>query len=452
MHQKSNRFITGQSLICLFILLSAINNEVPAQIISNTENGVEYTIASGWWDKEAVWGHFEALGLIEEAPCKYTAPEGVPYPTAYNGGIFILDFMPQGEMNAEKFLDRIGWVLGIRINDKPLNLSFTLNLWTRDSVIIQRMKDGEIPFYDERVASGDADSALFEIRSAIDMIAQQGERDISFRFMQEHVSGIHSEVVKGEDSWRNAWERAQSILDSDDQLVWIWHPNHISREVREKFEPRDWDAFSSSTYQTAALSFLENSIQFADTLNKPFIHIECGFSGIKDEGNLNDNAETYLRPLTEILEAGINDRVVKGVAWQNRAEGWFSNKDGVPWADAVIHKYDEAFKVWKDFLETNLITSIEEGGKLKNAFKLSQNYPNPFNPSTIIEYSIPQAAYVQLKVFDILGCEIVTLVDEYQDSGSYSVELTAHGLASGVYLYELTTGDFVKNKKMILTR
>jgi len=90
-------------------------------------------------------------------------------------------------------------------------------------------------------------------------------------------------------------------------------------------------------------------------------------------------------------------------------------------------------------------------------FVLFQNYPNPFNPSTVITFEIPGQArndnmLVTLKVYDILGNEIVTLVNEEKQSGVYEVEFDASSLASGMYLYKLQAGSFIQTKKMILTK
>jgi hypothetical protein len=85
-------------------------------------------------------------------------------------------------------------------------------------------------------------------------------------------------------------------------------------------------------------------------------------------------------------------------------------------------------------------------------FSLCQNYPNPFNPSTTISFELPYSGVVSLKVFDILGREFETLVDEYKSSGSYNVQFNSGGLASGVYFYQLHAGDFVEAKKMILLK
>lgn len=83
---------------------------------------------------------------------------------------------------------------------------------------------------------------------------------------------------------------------------------------------------------------------------------------------------------------------------------------------------------------------------------LSQNYPNPFNPSTTISYQLPAAGKVTLKVFDILGKEITTLVNEEKTAGSYKVNFNGGRLGSGVYFYQLRSGSFIQTKKLVLLK
>ena len=83
---------------------------------------------------------------------------------------------------------------------------------------------------------------------------------------------------------------------------------------------------------------------------------------------------------------------------------------------------------------------------------LSQNYPNPFNPSTTIRYSIPQRTQVALTVFNTLGQQVATLVNEIQDAGYHDVKFDGSGLASGVYIYRLQAGDFVQTKRSLLLK
>jgi hypothetical protein len=97
-------------------------------------------------------------------------------------------------------------------------------------------------------------------------------------------------------------------------------------------------------------------------------------------------------------------------------------------------------------------TSVDDGGNSVLTYSLSQNYPNPFNPNTIIEYSIPETGYIKLKVYDILGNEVITLVNEEKTPGNYSVEWNASSLASGVYVYRLQAGSYMQTRKMILMK
>ena len=93
---------------------------------------------------------------------------------------------------------------------------------------------------------------------------------------------------------------------------------------------------------------------------------------------------------------------------------------------------------------------IEEGSS--ESFSLFQNYPNPFNPSTTISYSILQDGHVTLKVYDILGNEVASLVDEEKQSGLFNVEFNASNLSSGVYYYQLKIGEFTFTKKLVLMK
>ncbi len=89
---------------------------------------------------------------------------------------------------------------------------------------------------------------------------------------------------------------------------------------------------------------------------------------------------------------------------------------------------------------------------IPNKFELSQNYPNPFNPSTRIKYQVAINSQVSLKVYDVLGDEVATLVNEEKPAGSYEVEFDASHLSSGVYFYKLQAGSFVETRKIILLR
>ena len=91
----------------------------------------------------------------------------------------------------------------------------------------------------------------------------------------------------------------------------------------------------------------------------------------------------------------------------------------------------------------------DKGTEIVKDYSLDQNYPNPFNPSTIIKYQIPNSGLVTLKIYDILGNEVATLVNENKDQGFYSVTFNASKLASGVYIYQIRSNDFISSKRSL---
>jgi hypothetical protein len=98
-------------------------------------------------------------------------------------------------------------------------------------------------------------------------------------------------------------------------------------------------------------------------------------------------------------------------------------------------------------------TGIELSGyATPREFLLKQNYPNPFNPATSIEFSLPQSGLVTLKIFNLLGEEVATLLNEVRPSGTYRIGWNASGSPSGVYFCQLQAGDFTETKKLILLR
>lgn len=103
---------------------------------------------------------------------------------------------------------------------------------------------------------------------------------------------------------------------------------------------------------------------------------------------------------------------------------------------------------------TDLITSVEqiENDLLPTEFRLEQNYPNPFNPSTTIQFALPKTSNITIKIYDILGREVATLIDEEYQPGQYKIIFEAGQLASGLYVYRIQAGDFRETKKLMLLR
>ena len=105
-----------------------------------------------------------------------------------------------------------------------------------------------------------------------------------------------------------------------------------------------------------------------------------------------------------------------------------------------------------DQLSLGGASDVEQINQTPTDYSLKQNYPNPFNPSTVIEFSIPQESFVELKVFNVLGKEVSTLVNDNYSAGNYKIDFRAKNLPSGMYIARISAGNFVQTKKMILLR
>lgn len=112
-----------------------------------------------------------------------------------------------------------------------------------------------------------------------------------------------------------------------------------------------------------------------------------------------------------------------------------------------LYQYNISTNTWS---EKSTIVGVRETEKIPTDFVLYQNYPNPFNPSTNIEYELAKDGFVSLKVFDILGSEIATLVEEFKQPGKYTALCTFNStFSSGIYFYKLKAGNFLQTKKMV---
>lgn len=156
-----------------------------------------------------------------------------------------------------------------------------------------------------------------------------------------------------------------------------------------------------------------------------------------------------------------NGNIVGYLTKEDSLEFHFRNTDAkVYLPPGPEGKLDEggSFKVLLSdyYIGETTVTSVDDGregdAQLPTEYSLSQNYPNPFNPTTVINYSIPEAGLVELKVYDVLGREVMTLLNREMTAGAHKVELNASRLSSGVYFYTLKVGEFLSTKKMLLLK
>lgn len=249
-------------------------------------------------------------------------------------------------------------------------------------------------------------------------------------------------------------------------VVWVWCLNNGSSpgtdwNVPENYYPGDsyldWIGFDGYNFGTSQT--WSNWVGFWDiyypmynkfvSYNKPIMIAE--YASVENGGNKAD----WIR--NAYLSTRFSFPKIKAITWFHIAK-----TEGTVFTDWRINSSTSALAAYQTALSDpyylgSVITEVEEAtDKIPEDFSLSQNFPNPFNPSTKISYVIPNGAgnIVTLKVYDVLGNEVATLVDEYREAGRYDVEFTISNepFSSGIYFYKLKAGYFVETKKMVVLK
>lgn len=204
------------------------------------------------------------------------------------------------------------------------------------------------------------------------------------------------------------------------------------------------------------VSFLSNGWFIAGTINST---VGDGLFVSTDKGatwsshSLQGNAVLSFLPLQNgtvyagTFANGVYKSNDNGLTWTQLTPGFPAygltmDKNGVLYAAGYSGVYSSKQSV----------TAVDHTENIPKHFTLSQNYPNPFNPSTEIQFSIPQRNTVTLKIYDLLGREVKTLVNTELSAGTYSFQWNAENLASGMYFYRITAGNYTSTKKMILLK
>jgi hypothetical protein len=192
-----------------------------------------------------------------------------------------------------------------------------------------------------------------------------------------------------------------------------------------------------------------------------FQHAYCTFTTENDQLQIqtSTNAGTSWTTLI-LLDGGVSGPLVtappQASPFTPTASQWGRKSFGLPVGTNKVR-----FNAISAFGNNLFLDSICVGGLVgvhnpiglvPGQFSLSQNYPNPFNPTTTIQFNMPKAGNVEIKVFDILGREVATLVNEFKPVGVHSVNFNASNLSSGVYFYTMKSADFTITKKMLLVK
>ena len=233
----------------------------------------------------------------------------------------------------------------------------------------------------------------------------------------------------------------QYVTSRNNKNIGIWYSSSLSK----------WTIFNEDG--SAMEEGKDFNVWFVND-SKSFIHTVDTSNNIGDSSySYLDNSMTNNNPdanilVTAILQSSPYLNKVQGVWYDASAQKWvLYNEDLEPYALGV------KFVVYVAN-SSGIVTAVEEETNPTTVtnFELQQNYPNPFNPSTKIKYSLAEQSQVTLKVYNILGKEIATLVNEVKGNGNHEVSFDGSGLASGVYFYTLQAGKITQTRKMILMK
>ncbi len=260
-----------------------------------------------------------------------------------------------------------------------------------------------------------------------------------------------------------AYKRVHDLFKEEGvkNVLWIWCPNNGSSpneswNVPENYYPGDeyvdWIGFDG--YNFGRTQSWSGWIEFFDifyslyqkfvSYNKPMMIAE--FASVEIGGN---KSEWIRKAYSVYLKYSFPK--IKAVTWFHirKYEGTVDTDWRINSSDLSLQAYQNA--IADDYYIPRIInTQIKIEQPIE--FLLKQNYPNPFNPVTTITYQIPERAKVILKVYDILGREVETLVEEIKEPGQYEIKFNGKNLVSGIYIYKIIAGNFIETRKMILIK
>lgn len=265
---------------------------------------------------------------------------------------------------------------------------------------------------------------------------------ISNSYWDKEISEIEIGVVVGDSTGTSGLTSSQmrnqsSFTDWDFETVWVmqpfakyptlrWNPETFELPLPDSVElispaMDDWFPIWEATFVWSSSEFAESylvelakdssfqSMVFSETVVSPDTTLQV------EDGTLESDVRYYWR--------------VKAI----------NNTGESSWSE--VHRFDG---------NGGLSNESDEG--LPTVFNLSQNYPNPFNPSTAIKFDLPETSIVSIKVFDMLGREVATLIDDRIQAGYHQLTFDASALASGMYIYRIVAGDYISTKKMLLIK
>ena len=261
----------------------------------------------------------------------------------------------------------------------------------------------------------------------------------------------NEDIVTANDSVRSEW--SGSLPDYFDYFTvntWHWADSGTWAKYNGYPMPNDYaiifypgivDTSLADTLRnqsgTTRLTAVPTNFRVKNLTTNQFIH----FGYKKNKSTYNVNHIIYF--MEDLL--GLSKRT-----W--RTTLFFSDTVNLPTHDTLFIYTNKGLSVFDTIHVFNITTAVGPYSTIPTSYRLEQNYPNPFNPATHFEFQVPNRDLVTLKVYDMLGREVATILNEVKPTGIYNIPWNANGLASGVYFYQLKAGAYVETKKLVLLR
>jgi hypothetical protein len=229
-------------------------------------------------------------------------------------------------------------------------------------------------------------------------------------------------------------DSSQSLISTSDSLNGIVFTFAVSKDTL-----RDYDSLSM------VLTAL-NKTSKADTILMGYL--SCGWQLLNDSDRIIMSG-----PPSGFIPYYVITFIIEPNQLTEIYSNWITfNPPNEPETYSLILYYDE-LRLEVKIPVGKAVTNVTIPLKLEpDAFQLFQNYPNPFNPTTTISYSLPQKTFITLKVYDVLGRDVVTLINKEMEAGIHSQQLNLLNMPSGIYFYRIEAGNYTQTKKLVLLK
>ncbi len=248
-------------------------------------------------------------------------------------------------------------------------------------------------------------------------------------------------------SWLNNYRESQTYDEFGNGVTWLVEQWENGDWVNQR---RSFATYDSHNNMTTVLSENWGSGVWSNSYRSTYTYdlMDNLLTKLSESWTIglwvNDSRETYTYDITSNAVTG------KAEKWENNA--WVNNQYGSLTLTSNYKNNNLYVSGYNCNVTYTQFTDVKDELNNSLVFALNQNYPNPFNPSTNINFTLPKTEFVTLKIYDILGKEITTLINEELNAGNHTKIWDAKNLSSGVYFYKLQAGKFTETKKMVLVR